>query len=121
MELVHKSAMEELAEINYQAYDFAPLECIIGDDTLHFCRLLKAADSAAMKQRMNGMKADLALIDRKLKRFCAKKEPLGEVKYRIALYNHTYEAVIFGRKGHSPFIYVILGIGGLILLAWIMR
>jgi hypothetical protein len=99
VELVHKSAMEELAEIDYLAYDFAPLECIIGDNALHFCRLLKAADSAAMKQRMNGLKADLALIDRKLKRFSAKKEPLGEVKYRIALYNHTYEAVICGRKG----------------------
>jgi hypothetical protein len=96
---VRRSAQEELAEIDYRVYDFSPLDCIIGDDALHFCELLEASDAVVMAQRMNGMEADLALIDRKLKWFLAKKEPFGEIKYRISLYNHMYEAVIRGKKG----------------------
>jgi hypothetical protein len=48
---------------------------------------------------MNGMEADLAVIDRKLTSFQREKAAFGELRYRIALYDNTYEAVICGGKG----------------------
>ena len=112
--LVRASAQKELAEADYEVYDLAQIRCLIGDDGPRFCRMLAASDAAVMEQRMNGMEADLAMIDRKLKLFRggrAESEALpsaasgfaemstGELRYRIALYDHSYEAVIRGRKG----------------------
>jgi hypothetical protein len=45
------------------------------------------------------MEADLAVIDRKLTSFQREKAAFGELRYRIALYDNTYEAVICGGKG----------------------
>lgn len=52
-----------------------------------------------MEQRMNGMESDLAVIDRKLDAFHRKHEAFGELRYRINLYNSSFEAVIRGGKG----------------------
>ena len=99
VEHVRKSAAAELADADYTVYDLSSIRCIIGNDGPRFCRLLSATDVAAMERRMSGMKADLAVIDRKLDRFQCEKLPFCELKYRIALYDHTYEAVIRGGKG----------------------
>ena len=64
--------------------------------------MLAAEDAAAMGQRMNGMEADLAMLDKKLKRLYGPRAgaPMpGEFRYRIALYDNVYEAVICGGKG----------------------
>ena len=96
--LVREAAAKELAEADYSAYDLSPLRCLIGDDGGRFRRLLRAADAAEMEQRMNGMEADLAVIDRKASAFRRTPETLGELKYRINLYDNSYEAVIHGGK-----------------------
>lgn len=97
--LVRKSAQMELAEADYSVWDLSPIHCLIGDDGHRFCRLLSAVDATEMEQRMNGMEADLAVIDRKLTSFQREKAAFGELRYRIALYDNTYEAVICGGKG----------------------
>jgi hypothetical protein len=64
--------------------------------------MLAAEDAAAMGQRMNGMEADLAMLDKKLKRlYGGRGAPAlpGEFRYRIALYDNVYEAVICCGKG----------------------
>ena len=99
VEYVRKSAAAEIKEADYTVYDLTPIRCLIGNDGPRFCRLLTASDVAEMEQRMNGMEADLKVIDRKLDWFRREKESFGELKYRIALYDHTYEAVIRGGKG----------------------
>ena len=100
--LVREAAAKELAEADYSAYDLSPLRCLIGDDGGRFRRLLRAADAAEMEQRMNGMEADLAVIDRKTNAFRRTPEAFGELKYRINLYDNSYEAVIHGGKGGWP-------------------
>ena len=97
--LVREAAAKELAEADYSVYDLSPLRCLIGDDGGRFRRLLRAADVAEMEQRMNGMEADLAVIDRKASAFRRTPETFGELKYRINLYDNSYEAVIHGGKG----------------------
>ena len=133
IERVKASAQEELAAADYDVYDLREIRCLIGDDGSRFCRMLVAADAAMMEQKMNGMVADLATIDRKLKWFCGGghagrvalmgggfvetalpvrhgvtrsdagdgfvETALSEIRYRIALYDHSYEAVIRGGKG----------------------
>ena len=66
---VRAAAQAELAEADYEVYDLTPIRCLIGDSGSRFCRMLAAEDAAAMGQRMNGMEADLAMLDKKLKRF----------------------------------------------------
>ena len=61
--------------------------------------MLVAEDAAMMEQRMNGMEADLAVIDCKLDAFCRTREAFGELRYRIDFYDNSYEAVIRGGKG----------------------
>jgi len=97
--LVREAAAKELAEADYSVYDLSPLRCLIGDDCGRFRSLLRAADVAEMEQRMNGMDADLAVIDRKANALRRTPEAFGEVKYRINLYDNSYEAVIHGGKG----------------------
>lgn len=102
IERVKASAHEELAAADYEVYDLRQIRCLIGDDGPRFRRTLVTADAAVMEQRMNGMEADLAAIDRKLKWFCSgghEATALPELRYRIALYNNIYEAVIRGGKG----------------------
>ena len=109
---VWAAAQAELAEADYEVYDLTPIRCLIGDSGPRFCRMLAAEDAAAMGQRMNGMEADLAMLDKKLKRlYGGRGAPAlpaatrglaalpGEFRYRIALYNNVYEAVICGGKG----------------------
>ncbi len=119
---VRAAAQAELAEADYEVYDLTPIRCLIGDSGPRFCRMLAAEDAAAMGQRMNGMEADLAMLDKKLKRiYGVRGAPAlsiggrgatalsgggrgvtalpGEFRYRIALYNNVYEAVICGGKG----------------------
>ena len=109
---VRAAAQAELAEADYAVYDLTPIRCLIGDSGPRFCRMLAAEDTAAMGQRMNGMEADLAMLDKKLKRFYGTRAGVtlsgggreatalpGEFRYRIALYNNVYEAVICGGKG----------------------
>ena len=97
-ERVRRAAANELADADYSVYDLRPIRCLIGDDGGRFRRLLRAADAAAMEQRMNGMDADLAVIDRKASTFRRTPEAFGEVRYRINLYDNSYEAVIHGGK-----------------------
>ena len=101
IERVKEAAQEELAAEDYEVYDLRQIHCLIGDDGPRFRRMLVAEDAAMMEQRMNGMEADLAAIDRRLKWFCggAGHVALPELHYRIALYNNVYEAVIRGGKG----------------------
>ena len=87
-------ARAELAVADYEAYDLVPIRCLIGDDGPRFRRMLVAEDAAMMEQRLNGMEADLLMMERKLDRMYG-----GEIRYRIALYDHSYEAVIRGGKG----------------------
>ena len=96
---IRAAADEELAEIDYSAYDLTPICNLIGDDGARYCRLLHVADAAEMEQRMNGMEADLSVIDRKIDAFRRNREAFGEMRYRIDLYNNSYEAVIRGGKG----------------------
>ena len=99
---VRAAAQAELAEADYEAYDLSPIRCLIGDSGPRFCRMLAAEDAAAMGQRMNGMEADLAMLDKKLKRIYGPRAgaPMpSEFRYRIALYNNVYEAVVCGGKG----------------------
>lgn len=96
---VREAAKAEVAEVDYTVYDLRPFLCLIGDDGPRFCRLLKAEDTARMEQRLNGMEADLAVLDRKLDRFKRNRESFGELRYRIDLYDNSYEAVIRGGKG----------------------
>ena len=65
-ERVRRAAANELADADYAVYDLKPIRCLIGDDGERFRQLLRATDAAEMEQRMNGMEADLAVIDRKL-------------------------------------------------------
>ena len=105
---VRAAAQAELAEADYEVYDLTPIRCLIGDSGPRFCRMLAAEDAAAMGQRMNGMEADLAMLDKKLYGGRgATALPIGgrgasalpgEFRYRIALYNNVYEAVIRGGK-----------------------
>ena len=116
MERVKASAQEELASADYEVYDLRQIRCLVGADGPRFRRMLVAEDAAMMEQRMNGMEADLAVIDRKLDAFRRNRETFGELRvtlpsggfietalpelrYRIALYNNVYEAVIRGGKG----------------------
>lgn len=99
VERVRRSAEEELAEADYTAYDLSQIRCLIGNDGPCLCRLLSLADAAEMKRRMDGMEADLSVLDRKLTWFRRARESFGELRYRIALYNHTYEVVIRGGRG----------------------
>lgn len=95
---VRKAAMLELSSADYENYDLEPLRVLIGDDGSRFCRLLHAEDAAMMEQRMNGMKADLAIIDHKIRDLSRTKVSFGEMRYRIDLYDNSYEAVICGGK-----------------------
>ena len=97
-ERVRASIAEEVARADYTVYDLSPLRCLIGDDGAFFCRMLSAADAAEAEQRMNGMTADLDVIDRKLDRI-KKGESFGDLRYRISLYDNAFEAVIHGRRG----------------------
>ena len=99
MERVKASAQEELASADYEVYDLRQIRCLVGADGPRFRRMLVAEDAAMMEQRMNGMEADLAVIDRKLDAFCRTREAFGELRYRIDLYDNSYEAVIRGGKG----------------------
>ena len=99
IERVKASAQEELAAADYEVYDLRQIRCLIGDDGPRFRRMLVAADAAMMQQRMNGMEADLAVIDRKLAAFCRTREAFGELRYRIDFYDNSYEAVIRCGKG----------------------
>ena len=108
---VRAAAQAELAEADYEVYDLTPIRCLIGDSGPRFCRMLAAEDAATMGQRMNGMEADLAMLDKKLKGLYGVRGATlpgggrgapalpGEFRYRIALYNNVYEAVICGGKG----------------------
>ena len=96
---IREAAAGELADIDYSAYDLSPIRNLIGDDGARYCKLLHAADAAEMEQRMNGMEADLAVIDRKLDAFRRSREAFGELRYRIDFYDNSYEAVIRGGKG----------------------
>ena len=96
---IRAAAADELAGIDYLAYDLGPIRNLIGDDGARYCRLLHAADAAKMEQRINGMEADLAIIDRKIDAFRRNREAFGELRYRIDLYDNSYEAVIRGGKG----------------------
>lgn len=98
-ERVRRAAANELADADYSAYDLRPIRCLIGDDGERFRRLLRASDAAEMEQRMNGMEADLAVIDRKLNVLRRNGEAFGALRYRINLYDNSYEAVIRGGKG----------------------
>ena len=93
------AAADELAGVDYSVYDLGPIRNLIGDDGVRYCRLLHAADAAKMEQRINGMEADLAIIDRKIDAFRRNREAFGELRYRIDLYDNSYEAVIRGGKG----------------------
>lgn len=95
---VRKAALLELSAADYEDYDLEPLRILIGDDGARFCRLLHAEDAAMMEQRMNGMEADLATIDRKIRDLNRTKDAFGEMRYRIDLYDNSYEAVICGGK-----------------------
>ena len=99
IERVKASAQEELALADYEVYDLRQIRCLIGADGPRFRRMLVAEDAAMMEQRMNGMEADLAVIDRKLDAFCRTREAFGELRYRIDFYDNSYEAVIRGGKG----------------------
>ena len=96
---IRAAAAGELADIDYSAYDLSPIRNLIGDDGARYCKLLHAADAAEMEQRMNGMEADLDVIDRKLDAFRRNREAFGELRYRIDFYDNSYEAVIRGGKG----------------------
>ena len=98
-ERVRQAAANELADADYFVYDLDPIRCLIGDDGERFRQLLRATDAAEMEQRMNGMEADLAVIDRKLNTLRRNGEAFGELRYRINLYDNLYEAVIRGGKG----------------------
>ena len=98
-ERVRKAAQAELAAADYTEYDLSQIRCLVGDDGPRFCRLLAAEDAAVMEQRIHGMETDLAVIDGKLEWLRKEKGAFGELRYRIALYNHTYEAVIRGGRG----------------------
>ena len=98
-ERIRAAAAEELAGIDYSVYDLTPIRNLIGDDGARYCRLLHAADVAEMEQRMNGMEADLKVVDRKIEAFRRTREAFGEMRYRIDLYDNSYEAVIRGGKG----------------------
>ena len=98
-ERIRAAAAEELAGIDYSVYDLMPIRNLIGDDGARYCRLLHAADVAEMEQRMNGMEADLKVVDRKIEVFRRTREAFGEMRYRIDLYDNSYEAVIRGGKG----------------------
>ena len=90
--------MQELASADYGNYDLKPLRILTGDDATRFCYLLHAEDAAMMEQRMNGMEADLATIDRKIRDLSLAKDAFGKMRYRIDLYDNSYEAVICGGK-----------------------
>lgn len=95
---VRKAAMLELSNADYEDYDLEPLRILTGDDGSRYCRLLHAEDAAMMEQRINGMEADLATIDRKIRDLNRTKDAFGEMRYRIDLYDNSYEAVICGGK-----------------------
>jgi len=96
---IREAALDELADVDYSVYDLTPICNLIGDDGARYCKLLHAADVAEMEQRMNGMEADLALIDCKIDTFRRTREAFGELRYRIDLYDNSYEAAIRGGKG----------------------
>ena len=83
-----------------QAEDFgtASLEYALPEQAYDAFGALSVADAAEAEQRMNGMAADLDVIDRKLDRI-RKGEPFGDLRYRISLYDNAFEAVIHGRRG----------------------
>ena len=96
--LVRDAAMRELADSDYADYDFGQLGTVVGYDGSRFCRLLQAEDAALMSQRLDGMERDLAMIDRRIGALRRTRDASGEVRYRIDLYDNSYEAVICGGK-----------------------
>ena len=96
---LEQAARQELAAAEYATFDLSSLRQLIGFDGLRYCRLLRAMDEAKMEQRLNGMKADLTVIDRKLDAFRENGETFGELRYRVDFYEKSYEAVIRGGRG----------------------
>lgn len=90
---VSAAAMGELDEVNYTDYDLSPLRQLIGNDGPTLCARLAAADRTAYRLRLETMKADLALLGRKA-RGLADVSAASEIAYRVAFYEHAFEARI---------------------------
>ena len=102
--IVREAAAKELDEADYSAYDLSPLRCLIGDDGGRFRRL--QASSVDMDVTLN------------------KAHELSRVKGDF-LIRSTHETAsgqteITVRR-HSPVVWIVLGVAGLILLMWIVK
>ena len=97
VERVRRAAAAELAAADYEAYDLAPLRDLVGADGPLYVRLIEAQERAAMAARLQGMEADLRVLDRKLGRLAA--ADAAELRYRMSFYEESFEAVIHGGKG----------------------
>lgn len=90
---VSAAAMSELDEIDYMVYDLSPLRRLIGNDGPTLCARLAAADRTVYRLRLEAMRADLALLGRKA-RGLSSVSAASEISYRIAFYEHAFEARI---------------------------
>lgn len=99
MDRVREAASRELSWIDYRAYDLGPLRSLTGDYGPLFCQMLKSEDIAEMECRMKGVEADLAAIAHMMAGLRRGVETPAEVRYRVDLYDDSFEAVIYGGKG----------------------
>ena len=90
---VSAAAMGELDEVDYTSYDLSPLRRLIGDSGPSLCARLAAADRTAYRLRLEAMKSDLTLLGRKA-RGLSDVSAASEISYRIAFYEHAFEARI---------------------------
>ena len=90
---VSAAARGELNEVDYSAYDLSPLRQLIGNGGPLLCARLAAADRTVYRLRLEAMKADLALLGRKA-RGLSNVSAGSEIAYRIAFYEHAFEARI---------------------------
>ena len=90
---VSAAAMGELDEVDYTEYDLSPLRRLIGNDGPILCARLAAADRTDYRLRLEAMKADLTLLGRKA-RGLSDVSAASEISYRIAFYEHAFEARI---------------------------
>ena len=90
---VSAAAMSELDEVDYTVYDLSPLRRLIGNEGPTLCARLAAADRTVYRLRLEAMRADLALLGRKA-RGLSRVSAASEISYRIAFYEHAFEARI---------------------------
>lgn len=102
LQTVIQAAWSELEGIDYTQFNFAPLQDLLRQQTLHFCEMLQIQDQSACRLRLAGFSADLELLDHKLE--LLNKEPHRlDIHYRIDLLEHAFEAHITSRNS-LPFL-----------------